>query len=282
MSAPGVGAATGQRVAVVGGDATTLARLARAAEARQDLKALVPFWTDVYRVQFAAREALTVLQGTLHWTLRRDRLLAGQPQLESGDLPLDPALPEAWVRALTDVWRSYDSERSLPSRDDWPARLRAAFQDPSLMFGQRRDLGFAETLTCLALTPWLEWAAGAVAPSLEGEGESWGRGVCPVCGGLPDLAALVGDPASRSLVCSRCSTPWPYPRVGCPFCGDVDAQVYYESEGATHRLYCCPRCRRYLKAVDTRPAGGTLDPWAERLLTIDVDLAALEAGYGPR
>lgn len=270
-----------ERVVVVGGDETTPGRLTQAAQVRPDLGEVVPFWVDIYRVQFAAREELAARRGPFDWALRRERLLAGQPQLEPEDLRLDSLPLEAWVRALAEAWRPHDPERVFPAGEDWLALVRQAFQDPSLAPGQRADLGFAETLAALALAPCLEWAAAGVAPGLAGELEAWGRGRCPVCGGYPDLAVLAGEPASRTLVCSRCNALWPYPRVGCPFCRDVEHQVYHVDDEGAYRLYLCPQCRRYLKTVDARRAGGRVDPWAERLLTIGMDLAALEAGYGP-
>ncbi len=279
MSATGVEAR--ERVIVVGGDETTAERLAQAARTRPDLGALVPFWSDIYRAQLAARAELAAQRGTFAWALRRERLLAGQAQLEPDDLQFDTLPLVAWVRALVEAWRPHDPSRSLPAGDDWLARVRQAFQDPSLAPGQCQDLGWSETLAALALAPILEWAAAGVAPQLEGELEAWGRGHCPVCGGCPDLAVLAGDPPSRSLICSRCNALWPYVRVGCPFCHDVDHQVYHSDDDEAYRLYLCLQCRRYLKALDVRRRGGRVDPWAERLLTIGMDLAALEAGYGP-
>ncbi len=106
-------------------------------------------------------------------------------------------------------------------------------------------------------------------------------GVKLVANDRPDLAILAGDPAARSLVCSRCSTAWLYRRVGCPFCHDVERQAYYVDGDARYRLYLCQGCRRYLKTIDARRLGGNLDPKVERLVTIGMDLAALREGYGP-
>ncbi len=270
-----------QQVTAIGGDATTLERLGRAAELRPDLARLVPFWAHIYRVQFAARGALVAAHGTLSWPLRDERLLAGRPQLEPADLPLDPEAIAGCVCDLAAAWRAQGAACALPLGEDWARRVRRVFLDATLAPGQRYRLGFADTLAFLALVPYLEWAASSIAPALQGEPEAWSRGSCPVCGGRPDLAVLAGDPASRSLVCSRCSTVWAYPRVGCPFCHDVEGQVYHAGDDGTHRLYLCPQCWRYLKTVDLRADACQIDPWAERLLTIDMDLAALEAGYGP-
>jgi len=280
MAEAGVRQALAQHVALAGGDATTLDRLRQAAQSQPGLCRLVPFWEALYAVQFATRDALAAAHGAFTWTLRRERVLAGQPQLDLADLPLSADALMAWARVMVDAWRRHDPGCSLPADEDWLARARQAFLDPTLAPGQRGELSFADTLAGLAIVPYLEWAAAGIAPTLQGEMEAWGRGTCPVCGGLPDLAILAGDPAARTLICSRCSTLWPYSRVGCPFCHDADQQAYYAAAGSPHRLYICPRCRRYLKTVMAQP-GSRVDPWAERLLTLGMDLAALEAGYGP-
>jgi len=268
------------RAVVAGGDASTLERLAEAGDSQPGLRRLVPFWVALYEVQFATREELAAVHGACAWTLRRDRLLAGQAQLSLADLPLAADALAAWAREMGEVWRRYDPGSSLPTDEDWLARARQAFLDSTLAPGQRRECTLADMLAGLSIVPYVEWAAAGVAPTLQGEMEAWGRGSCPVCGGLPDLAILAGDPAARSLVCSRCTTLWPYTRVGCPFCRSGDGQVYYADGDGGHRLYVCLHCRRYVKAVVV-PAGATVDPWAERLLTLGMDLAALEAGYGP-
>lgn len=280
-----IGAAAAERrpgPTVVGGGAATLERLAQAIDSRPDLAVVAPFWMAIYRVQIAAREALEATQLPLRWTLRRERLAAGSGQLDVDDLPLAAGPLESLVGQLGEVWRQHDPGRAAGGQCDCLSRVRRAFADPTLALGQRRELGFDDALAALALAPYLEWAAAATMPTLRDDLESWARSWCPVCAGLPDLAVLAGDPAGRSLVCSRCSTVWPYQRVGCPFCRGVERQAYHASDDEKYRLYLCGGCRRYLKTADARRLGGSLDPRVERLTTIGMDLAALEAGYGPQ
>mgnify|MGYP000459957021 CR=1 FL=1 len=205
-----VGSAAGLRAGptLQGGDATTLERLARAVEKRPDLKGLVPFWIDIYRVLIATREELLETQGDLQWSLHRERLQNGEPQLTADDLPLAEEALRSCAGRLAAAWRQHDPSQMGEEGQDWVARVRQAFADPTLMFGQRHELSFIEALAALALVPHLEWAAQAIGPLLEAESEPWGRGGCPVCGGHPDLALLVGDPAERRLICSRCSSAW--------------------------------------------------------------------------
>ena len=269
------------RPVLLAGDASTLERLATAIEARPDLGPVAPFWLAIYRVQIAAREELAAARPAPEWTVRRERLQQGLPQLEVDDLPLESGPVEALIGRLAEAWRQHDPTCQAAGQGDWVARVRRAFADPALAFGQQRQLDWNDALAALALGPYLEWAAGAIAPRLpEGTG-AWGRGWCPVCGGLPDLALLVGEPAARSLVCSRCNTAWAYHRVSCPYCDDTDRQMYHAGDDDRYRLYVCGSCRRYLKTIEVRHPADGLDPRVERLITIGMDLAALEAGYGP-
>ncbi len=131
-----------------------------------------------------------------------------------------------------------------------------------------------------ALRPTLRAYAAALASV---DFEKWQRGTCPVCGGLPDFAALVQKPeGGRVLLCSRCDTEWTFPRVACPFCGNVDSaqQGYYPvGEDQVYRLYTCEHCHSYLKTVDARAAAHPLPLTAERVLTIELDGEAARSGY---
>ncbi len=261
--------------------AATLAQLAQDAGERPGLKDLLPFWGALYRVQIEAREGLSAA-GALRWALRRERLEAGLPQLHLGDLPLQAEAVAGLAGRLEDAWLEHDPAEAPCGPQDWLALVGRSFADPTLMPGQRGQLDRPQMLSALALVPYLEWAAEGVVAAAEVGPEAWNRGQCPVCGGYPDLAILDGASGGRTLACSRCSTTWPFQRVGCPFCRDTERQAYHAGDDGAYRLYVCGHCRRYLKTVDAQRRGGPLDPRVERLITIGMDLAALEAGYGPQ
>jgi FdhE protein len=95
------------------------------------------------------------------------------------------------------------------------------------------------------------------------------------------LSDLWGSEASaRQLLCTRCTSLWNYSRVGCPFCGAKERQIYYLGENGLYRLYVCPECKGYLKTVDLQQAKRPVQPMVERLLTVSMDLAAWEEGWG--
>jgi len=130
-----------------------------------------------------------------------------------------------------------------------------------------------------ALKPFLQAYSDTLIPLVNLE--VWQRGWCPLCGGEPDFAFLEGKSGVRQLVCSRCDTHWVYPRIKCPFCqtSDPTRLSFYPNEDMKYRLYVCQDCQRYLKAVDLRKVSSELLVPLERIMTVALDLAALEIGY---
>lgn len=131
-----------------------------------------------------------------------------------------------------------------------------------------------------ALRPFLRAEAEALAPWLDDS--AWYRGRCPICGGEPDLAALERESGQRRLLCSRCDSEWTFQRIGCSFCGNDDPRrlAHYLSDDQVYRLNVCEQCRRYLKTIDLRQVAGERLLPAERILTVAMDVAARDAGYG--
>lgn len=106
---------------------------------------------------------------------------------------------------------------------------------------------------------------------------------CPMCGGPPDFAALVAEKQDgehgRQLLCARCDTEWGYKRGGCPFCEATGQWAYFPGENEVFRLYVCDACHRYLKTVDWRQTFTHRLLPVERVLTVNMDVAAAGAGY---
>lgn len=135
---------------------------------------------------------------------------------------------------------------------------------------------------------------------------------CPRCGGLPQLSTFAPSPedlvtAHRYLLCSRCSTQWPYARLTCASCGETETTklVVYGEVGAsqaeragttvrgiaTHftpatadvrfphlRVDGCTTCSRYLLTVDLERDGRAV-PLVDEIAAIPLDLYAKERGF---
>jgi FdhE protein len=111
-------------------------------------------------------------------------------------------------------------------------------------------------------------------------------GVCPCCGFLPvaSVVKTVGEVANlRFLHCALCNTEWSLVRVKCAACDATEGIAYRElqGEGLKHpdamRAETCDSCKSYLKIVYQEKGG--VDPVADDLATLALDILVDEAGY---
>ena len=122
------------------------------------------------------------------------------------------------------------------------------------------------------VAPYREWIETA----------TWRRGICPMCGSEPGIARLSNENGQYLLTCSLCHTEWSFDRLRCPFCesDDQPRQRYFTVEGdRVHRVNCCDRCQRYIKAVDERALGHQANLLVEDVITAYMDGLAREQGY---
>jgi LSD1 subclass zinc finger protein len=182
------------------------------------------------------------------------------------EIPHDDRTAAELVDLAREVFETWDTltspkagEKEAPSGSPWTGEPLAL------------AVGFA-------LAPYLQHAAEVILPHLDLD--RWVHGYCPICGGRTNLGLLQAPRGARRLICSRCNAEWSYARLGCPFCKSKEKQVYYASEDTLYRLYVCPTCNRYLKTVDLRELHREVDPIVERLLTVGMDLAARQEGFG--
>jgi len=260
-------------------DQEVLSALDAALQEHPALRELLLFYREIYQVQFALKAALPPATCPVDDAEAARRLEAGRPLLEFHHLGLTPEGFAESLAALSQVLAVHN-----PS---WQG-VCDAFPPEALVEEARRQFENREALctvtsvcamgVTLALVPYVQRAADAVRPLVRED--LWRRGICPLCGGWPQFAFLERETGARRLYCARCDTSWGFDRVTCPFCGEVDAMVYYPSEDGVYRLYACEACRRYLKTMDLRRTLRTPEPLVERLVTISMDLAAQEKGYG--
>jgi FdhE protein len=107
--------------------------------------------------------------------------------------------------------------------------------------------------------------------------------LCPLCKRKPGVGVLrpLGDGGQRSLICSFCMAEWPFRRILCPGCGEVDyakLPVYTAEEVQHVRVEACDSCRMYIKTVDMTK-NGLAEPVVDEIAAVPLDLWAQEKGY---
>lgn len=150
------------------------------------------------------------------------------------------------------------------------------------------DPAAAGELPLLAAALQVVWTAQAARLSATQLQKLDTPGVCPCCGSLP-MASIVRLSLTvnnlRYLHCSLCNTEWNAPRATCTACGndkDVALQQIEDSQGKADgkvRAETCDACMSYLKIV-YQEKDPRVDPVADDLATLALDLLVDEAGYG--
>ena len=202
------------------------------------------------------------------------------PLLARTRIVLDGRAARSWVRRLLKR-----SDRMNPRTIDAVALLEAAVcqddaRSETLAVAAGADPHALRVVGQMAALPLLQACGRGLGREVPG---SWWEGYCPLCGAWPVVAEYAGLERKRQLRCGRCGTGWAVPALRCVFCDETDHEslgyLTPEEGEQMRRVEVCGTCKGYLKAVTTvRP----LAPWAillDDLMTVHLDVAALERGY---
>lgn len=142
------------------------------------------------------------------------------------------------------------------------------------------DAGVLSFLIGACVKPGIEMQAEKLRDRVDLQG--WLRGDCPLCGSPAQIAILRGEGGERYLQCALCALQWRMLRIACPYCDNRDAEMlsYLSPEGEdAYRVELCDRCRGYIKTVDARRLD--YEPYLELedIITIHLDILAIERGY---
>jgi len=204
------------------------------------------------------------------------------PLLYRARLTVDGRAVRNWVRRLLGLAPQVNGGRRGM---DGLALLEAAVcQDDgrldALAAAAGTDAQVVRVVGQMAAVPLLQACARGLVSQIPA---SWWEGYCPVCGAWPVVAEYTGLERKRQLRCGRCGTGWAIPLLRCAFCDEIQhdnlAYLTPEEGEQTRRIEVCQTCKGYLKAVTTVRASA---PWAiliDDLMTVHLDVAALERGY---
>ena len=175
--------------------------------------------------------------------------------------------------------------------DDWlEGQARALLAGE----GDGLDLAAAPLIGAVLQVAWTAAAARLSPEDLAPPGIGPPRpGQCPVCGAPPVAAVLRTGGAEeglRYLHCGLCASEWHVVRAKCALCDNTGGIVYLSLEDAEAgadpaaaprapvQAEACPACRAYLKLVRLERDPG-LDPWADDLATLALDLLVEQEGF---
>ncbi|OGB96547.1 MAG: hypothetical protein A3G35_09720 [candidate division NC10 bacterium RIFCSPLOWO2_12_FULL_66_18] len=214
------------------------------------------------------------------------RLQAGHPLLAGVSAPVDAGVAGRILQEICRIVATPQAAWLLDAVRQRPLDFQAVAD--ALMAG--RDEVLAETrgvppaffafVLLAALRPSFRRHAESLQPLTEDV--PWHRPLCPICGSVPSLAELRGEPGRRYLRCALCEGAWRVPRLRCPFCATTDhTRLRYLriEEDPGMRLDLCDACRRYLKTRIAPGGEAEGDPFGRDLATIHLDALAWERGY---
>ena len=245
---------------------------------------------------------LLVLVGETLREIERGQWTACVPELDDHDgggrrlldgavINVAPRLVERWIRRILTT-----AAEAGTDVDGLITATAAGRLDPLLLFesavSQHIDRldelarayedhrGVVRALAPLIAMPMLQACGKAWADRVPSD---WAYGYCAICGGWPALAESRGLDGTRYLRCGACGGSWQIEVLRCPFCGEDD----YDKLGSLvsartleqHRVDVCDGCRRYVKTVTTLAPIRPHEVVLHDLLTLVLDVAALERDY---
>ena len=270
-------------------------RLEQCRKDRNELEEIVAFYERVLAAQHEAQEATPIPEIHLSAEQIKLKVEEGFPLVDSGTFSVDEESSERLFRRLCQLSKEENpvlasaGKALLEAMDSGAleaAELRRAVLEnrTETMEKCAEDLEISfpvvQTLTKLSIQPSLLVTVASLAKANDLDG--WRHGYCPLCGGLPAIAALIGEEGKRVGLCSFCGHLWNLFRLSCPFCG-TDKQEnlrYFFAEGDNlYRVQVCEQCKGYLKVLDTRKGGDPKALAVDDVVTAHLDLLAEKEGY---
>jgi FdhE protein len=227
------------------------------------------------------------------------KLMRGVPVLAGEPIPLPvPVLTPTLFQLCDALANGGAGEAATHIRESLEGgKLEAA---SLLAASLRRDQAAVRTgATHRGLSPDLMWlvaelAVGPFAHALQQmlfanlrEGDlrtaldDWNHGYCPACGSWPAVGEVAGG--HRTLRCSFCSCAWELRTYACIYCeesGEPFVTAAPDADRKDRRIEVCATCGGYLKTIDL----AELSPFPllsiSDIETTDLDVAAMEHGYG--
>ena len=270
-------------------------RLEQARRERSELDEILAFYAKVLDIQQEAQGETTIPEIELTEEHTKLKIEEGFPLIDREHFPVDRISSEGLFRKLCQM-SSAENPVLARAGKILLEKIDRGDLDFTRLYGgilknESKDteklsddlevpFPVLQALAKLSLQPSLLAIAARVGKKTPMQ--NWHQGYCPVCGGLPSMAALVDEEGKREGLCSFCGYIWRLPRLLCPFCKtdkQEDLHYFYGEGEDNYRVYVCEQCKGYIKVVDTREGGDAKALAVEDIVTSHLDLVAEEEGY---
>jgi FdhE protein len=266
--------------------ATRFARTAARLEALSDghpMMEWLRFMGQLAQAQDVAARGLRPFAGP-DQTAVDQAVEARMPPLAADGHRRDPAWRDGLAILLDDL-----NNRAIPQaaravilklRNGEVSALEALADE--FLHGAVTDAGAALHVAAALQVYFTQLAAGLPAASLRLLPQ---RGLCPCCGSTPVSGVVTASgrtPGTRYLYCSLCATAWNHVRATCITCGETRSLSLKGIEGDSGAIKAetCNECHTYAKML-YQARDMKVDPFADDLATLGLDLLVAEAGWGP-
>ena len=272
-------------------DREILQRLGEWKQKNGTLPQFAELYAELLRLQIELKARLTTPKADLTEETVADQLRRGLPLLRFDDLlPEWPLVQDQFQAVISILAEHLEDEpgeaqglRNLASNTPLLQQAVRDWYQGMPLSSTATEEGVSEDFLSATiqttLRPFLAAHSEVLLKSVNQE--LWRRKYCPVCGGRPDFAFLDRERGARWLLCSRCDAQWLFQRLACPYCGtqNQNSLAYFTDDEGLYRLYTCEECRSYIKAIDLRRTDSEILLPLERIVTVDLDRQAEEAGY---
>jgi len=268
-----------------------IVELRRLREDQPDLAQAIDLQIQLLQLQRRVQSRVPLPAMNLEPAHLEKALAEGAPILAFDQVPIDWSDLRFMVRSTAEAMRTHDAleahdyrrmealardaERLPPAVRNWYETARPAAAGGGAV---SEEIAGLEPLLLQAMRPFLSRCADAVMA--RSGFQSWRHGNCPLCGGEPDFSVITRE-AERLLICSRCTSRWPFDQLACPFCLNADRSriTSFATRDGYYRLNGCDVCQRYVKAYDARRAPRPVLPAVDSIATLTLDAAAVQRGY---
>ena len=268
-------------------------QVARFKKEKSHSREILDLYTLILEEQAQIRSQLKITVPEVNKKLVRSRWEKGLPLLGKEGFAIDLEAAQRLFYALSAICQG-----ATPKMGAEIPRIKKAAEQKALalrdLLSRHYDIGFLKEASehCGVDQGILSFLIRAsVRPCLENQMEqlrglvdleAWLQGECPLCGSLPQMAQLRDEGGKRYLQCSLCGCQWRWERIACPYCSNKAFDLLHylcSEEEEAYRVDLCDQCKGYIKTVDSRKLDYEPLLDLEDIVTIHLDILALEKGY---